>query len=97
MGAITAAAGATVNVLGTGVLDNWVGLYFNGGGASTATNSGSINGQSTGIFSTSGRVNFTNNVGGTVSTSGASGAVQARKRRYQFAGFPRARHPMAAP
>lgn len=72
---ITAAAGATVNVLGTGVLDNWVGLYFNGGGASTATNSGSINGQSTGIFSTSGRVNFTNNVGGTVSTSGASGAV----------------------
>lgn len=72
---ITAAAGATVNVLGTGVLDNWIGIYFNGGATSAATNSGAINGQSTGIFSTSGRVNFTNNVGGTVSTSGASGGV----------------------
>ena len=72
---ITAAAGATVNVLGAGVLDNWIGIYFNGGATSAATNSGAINGQSTGIFSTSGRVNFTNNVGGTVSTSGASGGV----------------------
>lgn len=72
---ITAAAGATVNVLGTGVLDNWIGLYFNGPSTSTATNSGSITGGSNGIFSTSGRVNFTNNLGGTVSSIGTGAAI----------------------
>tara|TARA_R110002124_G_scaffold276986_2_gene448036 strand:+ start:5491 stop:17406 length:11916 start_codon:yes stop_codon:yes gene_type:complete len=72
--AISAVSGSTVNVLAGGVLNNWLSVYFNGSATSTVTNSGSMIATSTGISSSNGRINVTNNAGGTI-TASTSGAI----------------------
>ncbi|WP_339870608.1 autotransporter-associated beta strand repeat-containing protein [uncultured Brevundimonas sp.] len=72
---ITANGAATVNVLETGVLNNWVGVYFNSASTSTVANAGAITATSTGIATASGPVNVTNASTGTI-TSSAGDAIR---------------------
>ena len=72
---ITANGAATVNVLEAGVLNNWVGIYFNSASTSTVANAGAITATQAGITTSSGPVNVTNASTGTISSS-ASDAIR---------------------
>ena len=70
--------GSTVNILAGGVIGgSQSGVQFNGPAIGTMTNSGSIVVDGTAVASVSGRVNLTNNVGGSITSSLFAGVFLA--------------------
>ncbi len=73
--AISASTPSTINVLSTGVLNDWVGIYFNGPNTNTVGNAGSITGNQAAIATSSGAINLTNS--GSITSTASDGVALA--------------------